>query len=97
METISPGPAARDTPQWKALDYRGKQIHVCAALRADENQELSGHGQQWKFTVRVTSQGGDPTSAEGAGAESDLESFYSTQSIAEDLGFARGRKLVDAM
>lgn len=97
METITPGPAARDGPLWKTLDYRGKQIHVCAVLRANENQELSGHGQQWKFTVRITPQGGDPASAEGAGAESDLETFYSTQSIAEDLGFARGRELIDAM
>ena len=97
METITPGPATRDSPQWKTLDYRGKQIHVCTALRVNENQELSGHGQQWKFTVRITWQGGDPASAECAGAESDLETFYSTQSIAEDLGFARGRELVDAM
>ena len=97
METITPGPAARHSPQWKTLDYRGKQIHVCTALRTEENQELSGHGQQWKFTVRVTPPAGDPGSAEAASAESDLETFYSTQSIAEDLGFAQGRELVDAM
>lgn len=97
METITPGPATRHSPQWKTQDYRGKQIHVCTALRTEENEELSGHGQQWKFMVRATAQGGDPASAEAACAESDLDTFYSTQSIAEDLAFARGRELVDAM
>lgn len=32
-----------------------------------------------------------------ASAESDPGSFYSTQPVAEDLGFTRGRELVEGM
>jgi hypothetical protein len=96
MSTITLDSASPDSPQeWTTQEYHGKQIHVCTALRVNENKELSGHGQQWTFKVRVTEHGADPTARECASAESDFAVFYSTQSIADDLGFTRGRELVD--
>lgn len=83
--------------QWKTQEYHGKQIHVCTARRANENEELPGHGQQWDFKVRVTENGAGPTDHACASAESDPESFYSTQVVTEDLGFVKGRELVEAM
>ena len=86
-----------DRQEWKTQEYRGKHIHVCAVRRINENEELSGHGQQWDFKVRITDNGADPMAHECASAESDPESFYSTQTITEDLGFTRGRELIEGM
>ena len=83
--------------EWKTQEYHGKQIHVCTVPRVNENHELSGHGQQWDFKVRITESGTGPVAQECASAVSDPGAFYSTQSVAEDLGFARGRELVEAM
>ena len=83
--------------QWKTKEYHGKQIHVCTARRVNENGELPGHGQQWDFKVRITESGAAPTAQACASAESDPESFYSTQSVTEDLGFVKGRELVEGM
>jgi hypothetical protein len=98
MDTITPNQASMDNQhQWKTQEYHGKQIHVCATQRVDENEALPGHGQQWDFKVRVTENGAGPEGKECAGAESDPEGFYSTQAITEDLGFTRGRELVEGM
>jgi|SRR5450759_31884 hypothetical protein len=86
-----------DRQEWKTQEYHGKHIHVCIVRRSNENEELSGHGQQWDFKVRITDNGAGPTAHECASAESDPEAFYSTQTVAEDLGFVRGRELVEGM
>ena len=86
-----------DIREWKTQEYHGKQIHVSTALRKNEVEELPGHGQQWDFKVRITDSGAGPTANEFASAESDPESFYSTQAITEDLGFTKGRELVEGM
>jgi len=86
-----------DRQEWKTEEYHGKQIHVCTLPRSIENEELSGHGRQWDFKVRVTDNGAGPTDHECAHAESDPASFYSTQAVAEDLGFTRGRELVEGL
>lgn len=93
FETVSPDLSQR----WTTQEYHGKQIHVCSALRVNENAELTGHGQQWGFKVRVTAQAAVPGADQCASAESDVDTFYSTQSIAEDLAFVRGRELVDGL
>ena len=97
MGTITLKRASQDVQQWKTQEYHGKQIHVSTAPRVNENEALVGHGQQWDFKVRVTDTGAGPTAHECANAESDPGSFYSTQAIAEDLGFIRGRELVEGM
>lgn len=93
FESVSPDLSQ----EWATQEYHGKQIHVCTALRVQENAELSGHGQQWRFKVWVTAQDAAPGADQCASAESDVDTFYSTQSIAEDLGFVRGRELVDGL
>ena len=98
MGTIALKRASKDDQQqWKTREYHGKQIHVCTELRVDENEALPGHGQQWDFKVRVTDRGTGPTARECASAVSYPESFYSTQAVTEDLGFTRGRELVEAL
>lgn len=89
------GASIEDKPEWKTLEYHGKQIHVSTAPRVCEDKELQGHGQQWDFKVSVTDSGIGPTGTPWASAQSDPKSFYSTQAITEDLGFAKGRELVD--
>lgn len=83
--------------EWITQKYHGKQIHVRTAPRVNQNAELPGHGQQWDFKVRVTENGAGPTAPECASAESDPESFYSTQAVTEDLAFTKGRELVEGM
>ena len=98
MGTMTPNLVSKgDRQEWKTHEYHGKQIHVCTLQRINDNNELSGHGQQWDFKVRITDNGAGPTDHECAIAESDPESLYSTQSIAEELGFIRGRELVEGM
>ncbi|MGP1679885.1 MAG: hypothetical protein ACTS6J_22370 [Burkholderiales bacterium] len=98
MATITLKSASKENQQqWKTQEYRGKQIHVCTALRVHDNEALPGHGQQWDFKVRVTENGAGAAARECASAESDPESFYSTQAVTEDLGFTRGRELVEGM
>ncbi|MDO9596913.1 MAG: hypothetical protein Q7J47_04260 [Azoarcus sp.] len=98
MENTLRQHATPDEPaQWKTQEYHGRQIHVCTAPRTVDNEELAGHGQQWTFKVRVTGNGEGTPEDECARAESDREIFYSTQSIAEDLGFVRGRELIEGM
>ena len=98
MGTITLKKASQgDLHEWKTQEYHGKQIHVCTAPRVHENEELPGHGQQWDFKVRITESGAGPTAHECASAESDPGSFYSTQAVTEDLGFTKGRELVEGM
>ena len=91
------GTANDDKPEWKTLDYHGKRIHVCTAVRGHQAEELDGHGQQWDFKVRITDSGAGPTASPLGSAESDPASFYSTQAITEDLAFVKGRELVDGV
>ena len=98
MDTLTPmGISHGDQKDWKIQEYHGKQMHVCTTQRSNENEELSGHGEQWDFKVRITDNGAGSTAHEYASADSDPESFYSTQSVTEDLGFTRGRELVEGM
>ncbi|MFH1871379.1 MAG: hypothetical protein ABIK82_20450 [Pseudomonadota bacterium] len=87
--------AANDQPGWKTEEYQGKQMHVCAQSRMPENDALAGHGVQWTFKVRITGIGTGPMDQEAASATSDPELFYSTQAVAEDMGFLRGRELIE--
>lgn len=87
--------AANDQTGWKTEEYHGKQMHVCTALRVPRNEVLSGHGSQWTFTVRITENGSGPIDDKGASAKSDRGLFYSTQAIAEGMGFVRGRELIE--
>jgi hypothetical protein len=83
---------------WKVEQYHGAKLMVRAERRQQENAELVGHGDAWDFTVVVA----DPT-ASAAEAEADLshavksdrDVFYSTQVIAEQMGFIKGRELVE--
>ena len=86
-----------DQQQLKTKEYHGKQIHVCTAPRVIENEALPGHGQQWDFKVRITEGGAGPAAHECASAESDPDTFYSTQAVTEDLGFTKGRELVEGL
>lgn len=79
--------AANEPTGWKTEEYHGRQMRVCASLRTPENEALAGHGQQWTFTVMIDDK--------GASATSDAGFFYSTQAVAEDMGFLRGRELID--
>lgn len=87
---------ANDSNGWKTEEYHGKQMHVCAESRVPENATLAGHGLQWAFTVKITGLGGGPADDKAASAKSDPELFYSTQAVAEDMGFLRGRELIEA-
>ena len=84
-------------PTWKCEDYKGKQMHVSAQRRIHENASLSGHGEQWAFTVKITDQSNNPMPYKNASAASDPALFYTTQAIAEDMGFLKGRELIDGL
>jgi len=84
-------------PTWKCEDYKGKQMHVSAQRRIHENASLSGHGEQWTFSVKITDQSNNPMPYKNASAASDPELFYTTQAIAEDMGFLRGRELINGV
>lgn len=87
--------AANDQTGWKAEEYHGKQMHVCTEQRVPRNEALSGHGLEWTFTVRITGNGSGPMDVTSASAKSDRGLFYSTQAIAEGMGFVRGRELIE--
>lgn len=84
-----------DQLEWKTKEYHGKQMHVWTEPCAQENHALSGHGHQWAFTVIITEQGAAPVADQSPSAKSDPGLFYSTQAIAEDMGFLKGRELID--
>lgn len=81
--------------QWKTEEYHDHDIHVLAKHRAIENPDLPGHGAQWDFTVQVTPRGMGPDSADAHTARSAPDIFYSTQAIAENMGFLKGREVVE--
>jgi hypothetical protein len=81
--------------QWKTEQYHDHDMHVLAKHRGIENLDLPGHGAQWDFTVQVTRQGLGPDSADAETARSEPDIFYSTQAIAENMGFLKGREIVE--
>ena len=81
--------------QWKTEEYHGYDMHVCAQRRVQDNEALPGHGDQWDFTVRVLPHAADPDAAEANIARSDTDMYYSTQAIAENMGFLKGRELIE--
>lgn len=95
MDTLEQQHPAVNAPQkWKTVQYHGKHIHVCAVPRADENEALSGHAQQWEFMVKITANASVPLAEESESVRSDPALAYSTQAIAEDMGFIKGRELI---
>lgn len=84
-----------DQSLWKTEEYHDHDMHVCAQQRVVENPDLPGHGAQWDFTVKVTSHGAGPDSNEAETARSDPDIFYSTQAIAENMGFLKGREMIE--
>lgn len=80
---------------WKTEEYHDHDMHVLAQRRAHENADLPGHGAQWDFTVKVTARGAGPESADAETVRSDTEIFYSTQAIAENMGFLKGREIIE--
>lgn len=93
--TLKHAPVRSNQQGWKTKEYHGKQIHVCAEPRAHENEALSGPGHQWVFTVKITEKGAGAMDDKSVSAKSDLELFYSTQAIAENMGFIKGRELIE--
>lgn len=89
--------SATEQQGWITEEYHGKQIHVCATPRAEENETLVGHGQQWGFMVNITETGAGAMSDTVMRAQSDPDLFYSTQAIAEEMGFIKGRELIDGI
>lgn len=89
--------SATEQQGWKNEEYHGRQIHVCVTPCAEQDETLAGHGQQWGFTVNITVPGAGPMSDSVAHAQSDPELLYSTQAIAEEMGFIKGRELIDGI
>lgn len=83
-----------DGHKWKTVQYHGKEIHVWVQPRTRENEALSGPGRQWDFTVKITANGSGPDNDAGGSVRSDPALAYSTQAIAEDMGFIKGRELI---
>lgn len=81
--------------QWKTEEYHNHDMHVLAQHRAVENPDLPGHGAQWDFTVKVTPHGTGPASGAAETVRSDPAVFYSTQAIAENMGFLKGREIIE--
>jgi len=81
--------------EWKTEEYHEHDMHVLAQHRAHENPDLPGHGAQWDFTVKVTARGAGPEAAEAETVRSDPGIVYSTQAIAENMGFLKGREIIE--
>lgn len=81
--------------EWKTEEYHQHDMHVLAQHRAVENPKLPGHGAQWDFTVKVTPHGLGREAGEAETVRSDPNIFYSTQAIAENMGFLKGREIID--
>lgn len=84
-----------DDSLWKTEEYHNHDMHVRTQHRVVENQSLPGHGAQWEFTVKVTPHGAGPESSQAETATSDPDIFYSTQAIAENMGFLKGREMIE--
>ena len=95
MGTITPDPYQR------VIGKNGKPRNTTA------NISMSAHCSVSMTTTNFPGMGNNGISKSGSlttalirliiSAESDPESFYSTQSITEELGFIRGRELVEGM
>jgi hypothetical protein len=81
--------------QWKTEEYHNHDMHVLAKHRGIENPDLPGHGAQWDFTVQVTLHGSGRESAGAETVNSDPAIFYSTRAIAENMGFLKGREMIE--
>ena len=80
---------------WKTEAYHDHDMHVRTQRRAAGVDELPGHGEEWDFTVKVTPRGAGPQSPGAEVGRSDAKVFYSTQAIAENMGFLKGREIVE--
>lgn len=85
----------QQTETWRTEEYKGMLMHVCSKPRANQDDGLSGHGKEWDFVVRITALAADPMAPDADTALSDADTYYSTQAIAENMGFLRGRELID--
>ncbi|MDP2870782.1 hypothetical protein [Methyloversatilis sp.] len=85
-----------DTPVWKTETYHDHDMHVCTERLINRNPSLSGHGNEWTFTVTVSLRGANAQNEELVSAKADLGLFYASQAIAEGMGFLRGRELIEA-
>lgn len=83
------------TQHWKTEEYHGFDMHVLTCPRQAEHNDLPGHGHQWDFVVHVTNRGDGPDASDRETAQSDPDIFYSTQAIAENMGFIKGRELIE--
>ncbi|MBC7415276.1 MAG: hypothetical protein H7327_10115 [Herminiimonas sp.] len=81
---------------WKTEEYRSALMRVRANRRAGHNPALTGHGEEWDFTVENENR--DRLPAEVALPQvvrSDPAVFYSTQAIAENMAFIKGREVIE--
>lgn len=83
--------------EWKTEEYHNHDMHVLAQPRAIEKPDLPGHGDQWDFILKVTPRGLNREAAEAETVRSDPSIFYSTQAIAENMGFLKGREIIDGL
>lgn len=84
-----------EAESWKTEEYHSHDMHVCTRRRAHETSGLPGHGEQWDFTVKVTARGAGPQATDAEVGRSDADIFYSTQAIAENMGFLKGREMIE--
>lgn len=84
-----------DGAAWKTEEYHAHDMHVRTSKRVVEDAALPGHGDQWDFTVKVTARGAGLDAADAEVGRSDPDVFYSTQPIAENMGFLKGREMIE--
>lgn len=80
---------------WKTEEYRSHEMHVSTRRREAGADDLPGHGDEWDFTVKVTPLGAGPDAALAEVGRSAPDVFYSTQAIAENMGFLKGREMIE--
>lgn len=81
---------------WKREEYHGALMRVRANPRVHPNPALEGHGEEWDFTIEIENR--DRLPAEVAAplvVKSDPNVFYSTQAIAENMAFIKGREVIE--
>lgn len=84
-----------DAANWKTEEYHSHDMHVSTRRRAAGADDLPGHGDEWDFTVKVTPRGAGPDAALAQVGGSDPDVYYSTQAIAENMGFLKGREMIE--
>lgn len=85
-----------DAPVWKTESYHDHDMHVCTERLMNRNPSLSGHGNEWTFTVTISRRDAKVPDEEMVSAKADLGLFYASQEIAEGMGFLRGRELIES-